>query len=120
MVCRHWKSKGWCRLGSSCKFQHPEHKRGVAGPGMRTTLSLTEALCNDGREAAVAAAWQKKKKSKAKSAKDHKEETLGPSVKVAAPTFNEQGILCAPDKWENAVSCIPTVQLFARPSPRLE
>jgi len=28
MVCRHWKSKGWCRLGNDCKFLHPEHKRG--------------------------------------------------------------------------------------------
>jgi hypothetical protein len=28
MVCKHWKSKGWCRLGSNCKFLHPEHKRG--------------------------------------------------------------------------------------------
>jgi len=29
MVCRHWKSKGWCRLGTQCKFLHPEHKRGI-------------------------------------------------------------------------------------------
>lgn len=29
MVCRHWKSKGWCRLDSACKFLHPESKRGV-------------------------------------------------------------------------------------------
>jgi len=28
-VCRHWKSKGWCRMESNCKFLHPEHKRGV-------------------------------------------------------------------------------------------
>jgi len=32
MVCRHWKSKGWCRLESNCKFLHPEHKRGVCAP----------------------------------------------------------------------------------------
>jgi hypothetical protein len=32
MVCRHWKSKGWCRLDSNCKFLHPEHKRGVCAP----------------------------------------------------------------------------------------
>jgi len=30
MVCRHWKSKGWCRLESNCKFLHPEHKRGIS------------------------------------------------------------------------------------------
>jgi len=29
MVCRHWKSKGWCRYGCECKFLHPEEKRGV-------------------------------------------------------------------------------------------
>jgi hypothetical protein len=29
MVCRHWKSKGFCRYGSECKFLHPENKRGV-------------------------------------------------------------------------------------------
>jgi len=32
MVCRHWKTKGWCRLESNCKFLHPEHKRGIAAP----------------------------------------------------------------------------------------
>jgi len=32
MVCRHWKSKGWCRLESNCKFLHPENKRGVSAP----------------------------------------------------------------------------------------
>jgi hypothetical protein len=29
MVCRHWKSKGWCRYESQCKFLHPECKRGI-------------------------------------------------------------------------------------------
>jgi len=28
-VCCHWKNKGWCRYQASCKFMHPEHKRGV-------------------------------------------------------------------------------------------
>jgi len=32
MVCRHWKSKGWCRLQENCKFLHPENKRGVSAP----------------------------------------------------------------------------------------
>jgi hypothetical protein len=33
-VCRHWKSKGWCRMQSDghCKFMHPVHKRGVTAP----------------------------------------------------------------------------------------
>jgi len=29
MVCRHWKSKGFCRLESKCKFLHPEHECGI-------------------------------------------------------------------------------------------
>eukprot|EP00928_Gymnodinium_smaydae_P048769 TRINITY_DN32645_c0_g1_i1.p1 TRINITY_DN32645_c0_g1~~TRINITY_DN32645_c0_g1_i1.p1 ORF type:complete len:444 (+),score=107.41 TRINITY_DN32645_c0_g1_i1:83-1414(+) len=32
MVCRHWKSKGWCKLEDGCRFMHPEHKRGSSGP----------------------------------------------------------------------------------------
>mmetsp|Transcript_174863 Transcript_174863/g.560681 ORF Transcript_174863/g.560681 Transcript_174863/m.560681 type:complete len:503 (-) Transcript_174863:170-1678(-) len=32
MVCRHWKSKGWCKLGDDCKFLHPDHKRGSGVP----------------------------------------------------------------------------------------
>merc|ERR1712205_6660 len=32
MVCRHWRSKGWCRMEGDCKFLHPEHKRGVNAP----------------------------------------------------------------------------------------
>lgn len=32
MVCRHWKTKGWCRMESNCKFLHPENKRGIAAP----------------------------------------------------------------------------------------
>jgi hypothetical protein len=30
MVCRHWKSKGWCRYESQCKFLHPASKCGVS------------------------------------------------------------------------------------------
>lgn len=32
MVCRHWRSKGWCRLQADCKFLHPENKCGVTAP----------------------------------------------------------------------------------------
>lgn len=43
MVCRHWRSKGWCRLHESggCMFAHPEHKRGVAAP------IAPQMLCTD-------------------------------------------------------------------------
>lgn len=39
MVCRHWKSKGMCKLGNSCKFLHPDHKR---GSGMAAVGSLPQ------------------------------------------------------------------------------
>eukprot|EP00931_Biecheleriopsis_adriatica_P036912 TRINITY_DN211_c0_g4_i1.p1 TRINITY_DN211_c0_g4~~TRINITY_DN211_c0_g4_i1.p1 ORF type:complete len:309 (+),score=43.67 TRINITY_DN211_c0_g4_i1:128-1054(+) len=29
MVCRHWYSKGWCRLMHSCRFLHPIQERGA-------------------------------------------------------------------------------------------
>ncbi|CAK0879780.1 unnamed protein product [Prorocentrum cordatum] len=35
MVCRHWKSKGWCRLEGGCKFLHPDSKRGTGVPPKR-------------------------------------------------------------------------------------
>jgi len=34
MVCRHWKSKGWCRYESLCKFSHPENKRGMCAKAL--------------------------------------------------------------------------------------
>lgn len=66
MVCRHWKTKGFCRLESSCKFLHPEHKRGATArkcciggsaniggisrathPGMSTILNLCDAIVTE-------------------------------------------------------------------------
>jgi len=50
-VCRHWKSKGWCRMESNCKFLHPEHKRGVGAsngkPGgvSRDTIGNADTSC---------------------------------------------------------------------------
>jgi len=29
MICRHWKSKGWCRMEENCKFSHPDDGRGA-------------------------------------------------------------------------------------------
>merc|ERR1719443_1394597 len=51
MVCRHWRSKGWCRMEDKCKFLHPENKRGVAAP--------SDVPLADGE---VAAAVSKRKK----------------------------------------------------------
>jgi len=81
-VCRHWKSKGWCRMEANCKFLHPEHKRGVgavngkpcgmSGDGNADTsgaLALAsissdqlQALAMDAKNKAA-----KKRKSKGKS-----------------------------------------------------
>jgi len=43
MVCRHWKSKGWCRMEDACKFLHPEHKRGATAP-TRAEASMAGAV----------------------------------------------------------------------------
>jgi len=45
IVCRHWKSKGWCRLQETgcCKFSHPDHKRGIP-----TQVSCDEAGADQG------------------------------------------------------------------------
>jgi hypothetical protein len=45
MVCRHWKTKGWCRMESNCKFLHPEHKRGIAAPKACTVADISRAEC---------------------------------------------------------------------------
>jgi hypothetical protein len=45
MVCRHWKTKGWCRMESNCKFLHPEHKRGIAAPQACTVGDRNRAAC---------------------------------------------------------------------------
>lgn len=28
-VCCHWKNKGFCKFGNTCRFAHPEHKKGA-------------------------------------------------------------------------------------------
>jgi len=42
-VCRHWKSKGWCRLSESCKFLHPEQRRGTGALPKKSSRSRREA-----------------------------------------------------------------------------
>merc|ERR1712232_1527589 len=57
MVCHHWRSKGWCRLGAECKFLHPEEKcgaslvqknsRGLFGnPRARGTHRVSDLTCS--------------------------------------------------------------------------
>merc|ERR1719375_1445046 len=77
MVCRHWRSKGWCRMGDNCKFLHPENKRGVTAPkagkscesGISTTLSLSDMIDLEGSVAASALPRRKKRGGRAKSCK---------------------------------------------------
>lgn len=67
MVCKHWKSKGWCRLESKCKFLHLEHKCGVSAPkalsGHRThgQSSLVGAISADGAASEMSAAQHRKR-----------------------------------------------------------
>jgi len=67
MVCRHWKSKGWCRLESNCKFLHSEHKRGVSAPSSCNNTSTNDG--NSGAECTVplAPAGGRRKKANKKS-----------------------------------------------------
>jgi hypothetical protein len=115
MVCRHWKSKGWCRLESKCKFQHPENKRGVAAApkgnghchakcggisgvecsGMRTTLSLIDALV--GNEGQSLPASHKKRKNKDKAVTGSREQLSGITQAAAGPTPSAEYFApCAP------------------------
>lgn len=43
MVCRHWKSKGWCRMEENCKFLHPEHKRGTSAAPKKAAAGVARA-----------------------------------------------------------------------------
>jgi hypothetical protein len=106
MVCRHWKSKGWCRLEHNCKFLHPEHKRGVAAPkgcsggstngggisrathpGMSTVLSLSDAISADGEvpPAPVPLVRRKKRASKDKCNKEQQVILGNSELEVAFP-----------------------------------
>lgn len=71
MVCRHWKSKGFCRLESKCKFLHPEHKCGIgaAVAGMPA--------------ADMAAAAGKRKKRGGKNRSNRGQDQLGNEREVA-------------------------------------
>jgi hypothetical protein len=64
MVCRHWKSKGWCRLESKCKFLHPEHKCGICAPkvssGNRNFAIVDTIGAEDGVPAAPAVRRRKR------------------------------------------------------------
>jgi len=126
MVCRHWRSKGFCRMESKCKFQHPEHKRGVAGVkggtsnaksgditgveclGIRTTLSLTDALDKKEDQLRARVVAGTTKKSMGKPSRWHKEDATAQSKDEAGPSlFSEHDTSFVP--------CTSNVQFFVAP-----
>lgn len=68
-VCRHWKSKGYCRMQDQCKFLHPEHKCGVGLPGRGVGGEHTPNVGNLSDELALAAIDVKKKRAKNRKSK---------------------------------------------------
>jgi len=109
IVCRHWKSKGWCRMAENCKFAHPDHKCGVGapngakGPEVQRPSDTGEHARAEGAggkhassssddETGANGAGQKKTARKRRSkAKGNK----APSPAAAQPTMVPPGILHA-------------------------
>lgn len=94
MVCRHWKSKGWCRMEDNCKFLHPDHKRGVgfaiAKPGgingdcsadvnSSIGLAITNAPFNIEQDTAMDVKKKKSAKRKNKSKSGVVKEDMPPA-----------------------------------------
>merc|ERR1719424_440380 len=75
MVCRHWKSKGWCRMESKCKFLHLEHKRGVSAVNAHSGNAESATL-------AISAGRHKKRGGKNRSNRGQ-EVQLGSSQQTA-------------------------------------
>jgi len=79
MVCKHWKSKGWCRLESKCKFLHLEHKCGISASkalsGHRThgPSSLEGASNADGAASEMSAARHRKRGDRKGSTRKHED-----------------------------------------------
>merc|ERR1712224_1173692 len=69
MVCRHWKTKGWCRLESNCKFLHPEHKRGVSAPSCGKGDKAASSAGTDGTVPFVSSVGRKKRSGQKRAMK---------------------------------------------------
>lgn len=117
MVCRHWKSKGFCRLGDSCRFAHPEHKRGDSVPkggdnskgcGMSRAmcpdispfLSLSDVISQDDEMPAVACLRRRKRGGRNRSTKSQQGLLGNAEQAVLIPAFQgysqEYPSLCSP------------------------
>jgi len=93
IVCRHWKSKGFCRMEDKCKFAHPDHKCGVpnrtslAGKGATAPGNAGVANTNSSDEEAGANAdGTKKKKRRSKAKSKMLEQAGGHSEQPGLPT----------------------------------
>jgi hypothetical protein len=62
MVCCHWKNKGWCKFKDTCKFLHPDHKRGV---GLAAAAGAAAALAQQQQQQAVPSPLAQPRASKA-------------------------------------------------------
>lgn len=76
MVCRHWKSKGWCRMERNCKFMHPENKCGIGfvngkPGGASSNGDMNDSIAHVSSDQSLAATIDgKKKTSSAKKRKN--------------------------------------------------
>jgi len=84
MVCRHWKSKGWCRMETRCKFLHPEHKRGITVPNDSASITKVDRADVESTTPTLPAGRHKKRGGKNKSNKAQLS-----SLEQAVPAFEE-------------------------------
>jgi len=93
MVCRHWKSKGWCRLGDECKFAHPEHKCGVGAPAAKGAANSGAAKNGRGDDSpagenAADASKKARKRGGRSKGQDGKASPEQPAKPVGVSLFN--------------------------------
>jgi len=93
MVCRHWKGKGFCRMGDECRFLHPKHKRGVGSANALEGGSTNSAIIDttsDGldqiSDELALISPDGKKKSQRRRKNKTASETLLRNVPIAGPT----------------------------------
>jgi hypothetical protein len=97
MVCRHWKTKGWCRFESQCKFLHPDHKRGITVKGSTEIVDVVPSRRSSTRK-------NRGKRSGSLQHQSFSNEVLVPLDMTANGCYTEQFdygvcVSCAPGMW---------------------
>lgn len=87
MVCRHWKSKGWCRMDAKCKFLHPEHKRGISAANVHRDVDGSNQM--ESAASDILSGRKKKRGGKNRSNKCQEEEQSLPGVGFAGEQYYE-------------------------------